>query len=204
MGSMKSLSVSPWYVGHTYLMQLRSQHGLCGFIPMPIYQGHDSLFLSKWLFVGPWIFLGAHLLWASARTINGNVPEMALSCMPCQVFEFFCSGTDVTGALPDKTQREVDGSGDCLFPLPSSQCLSSTTSTWLQPGYRIVLQRVTETQSSPCFVMPPSPPVPTAVQHGSSDPLQHSASSDNQIRCIWIHCGRSYWRGRQKWVALTV
>lgn len=45
---------------------------------------------------------------------------MALSCMPCQVFEgfFFCSGTDVTGALPDKTQREVDGSGDCLFPLP--------------------------------------------------------------------------------------
>lgn len=86
MGSMKSLSVSPWYVGHTYLMWLHSQHGLCGFISLPIYQGHDSLFSSKRLFVGPWILLGAHLLWASARTINGNVPEMPLSCMPCQVF----------------------------------------------------------------------------------------------------------------------
>lgn len=67
-------------------MQLHSQPGLCGFIPLPIYQGHDSLFSSKRLFVGPWILLGAHLLRASARTINGNVPEMALSCMPCQVF----------------------------------------------------------------------------------------------------------------------
>lgn len=147
------------------------QRSLCRFIPLPIYPGHDSLFSSEPLFVRSSILLGVHLLRASARTINGNVPEMALSCMPCQVFEFFCSGTDVTGALPDKTQREVDGSGDCLFPLPSSQCLSSTTSTWLRPGYRIVLQHVSETQSSLCFVMPPSPP----AQRGSADPLQHSA-----------------------------
>lgn len=98
--------------------------------------------------------------------------------MPCQVFEFFCSGTDVTGALPDKTQREVDGSGDCLFPLLSSQCLTSTTSTWLQPGYRIVLQRVTETQSSPCFVMPPSPPAPTADLIRYSTPRHLIIKSD--------------------------
>lgn len=60
------------------------------------------------------------------------------------------------------------GAGTASFLSLSSQCLSSTTSTWLRPGYRIVLQRVSETQSSLCFVMPPSPP----AQLGSADPLQ--------------------------------
>lgn len=113
-----------------------------------------------------------------------------------------CSGTDVTGALPDKTQREVDGweRGLPLFLSPPANVFVAQHQHGFGPAtilsYSLLLKHNLSCALS-CLLLLVDRPIRYSTLCGST-------SSDNQIRCIWIRCGRSYWRGRQKWVALTV